>query len=303
MPATACTVIPPLLVIEWLTHVVEELDGKAGSRADHRAALRGDCERCVGLCCVAPPFAASADFALDKAAGVACPNLGSDFRCGIHDRLAAQGFPGCVAYDCFGAGQHVTQVTFACQDWRAAPDLAAQMFDVFAVMRDLHELLWYLSESLTMRPVRPIRGELQLALEEVEALISQDPVTLLGVDRAALRRRAGDLLLRASELARGQTPPRRDLTGKDLLGKDLRCRDLRKALLLGACLIGADLRGADLEGADLRGADLRGADLSGASLAGAIFVVQAQVEAARGDRRTRLPASVSRPARWSHRRR
>ncbi|HEY6597232.1 MAG TPA: pentapeptide repeat-containing protein, partial [Asanoa sp.] len=40
---------------------------------DRRAELRADCTRCVGLCCVAPAFSASADFAIDKPAGRPCP--------------------------------------------------------------------------------------------------------------------------------------------------------------------------------------------------------------------------------------
>ena len=78
-----------------------------------RAHLRADCSRCAGLCCVAPAFAASADFAIDKPAGTPCPNLRDDFRCGIHAAAAASaGFPGCEVFDCFGAGQQLTQVTF-----------------------------------------------------------------------------------------------------------------------------------------------------------------------------------------------
>ena len=49
--------------------------------SDERAHLRADCSRCAGLCCVAPPFAASADFAFDKPAGQPCRHLRADFRC------------------------------------------------------------------------------------------------------------------------------------------------------------------------------------------------------------------------------
>ncbi len=59
-----------------------------------RARLRADCTRCAGLCCVAPAFAASADFAIDKPAGRPCPHLGDDFRCGIHEHLDQRGFHG-----------------------------------------------------------------------------------------------------------------------------------------------------------------------------------------------------------------
>ena len=79
---------------------------------DDRSGLRADCERCFGLCCVALPFAVSADFALDKPAGTPCPNLRGDHRCGIHAKLRPSGFTGCTVYDCFGAGQRVSQVTF-----------------------------------------------------------------------------------------------------------------------------------------------------------------------------------------------
>jgi hypothetical protein len=117
-------------------------------------SLRADCERCFALCCVAPAFSASADFAISKPAGQPCPNLQPDFRCSIHDRLRPRGFGGCTAYDCFGAGQQVAQVTFGGRDWRQAPEIAAQMFDVFGIVRQLHELLWYLTEALTLPPAR-----------------------------------------------------------------------------------------------------------------------------------------------------
>src|SRR3954465_15143997 len=115
--------------------------------ADPRQHLRADCSRCAGLCCVAPAFAASADFAIDKPAGRACPNLQDDFRCGIHAQLRERGFPGCTVFDCFGAGQQLTQTTFGGQSWREAPEPAASQFAVFPVMRQLHEMLWYLTEA------------------------------------------------------------------------------------------------------------------------------------------------------------
>ncbi|GAA2384820.1 pentapeptide repeat-containing protein [Dactylosporangium salmoneum] len=111
------------------------------------AELRADCSRCFGICCVAPAFARSSDFAIDKPAGQPCPNLGDTFGCGIHTRLRERGFPGCTVYDCFGAGQHVAQVIYEGRDWRRDPASAPRMFDVFAAVRILHELMWYLTEA------------------------------------------------------------------------------------------------------------------------------------------------------------
>ena len=111
--------------------------------------------------------------------------------------------------------------------------------------------------------------------------------------------RSVPLLLRASELMRAGVPGRTlSHAGADLAGARLKGASLRGASLRGACLIGADLSDADLRAADLAGADFRDADLSGADLTGSIFLVQSQLDAARGDARTKLPRSRTRPAHW-----
>ncbi|MFJ2032239.1 pentapeptide repeat-containing protein [Streptosporangium sp. NPDC087985] len=264
-----------------------------------RRGLRADCESCFALCCVVPAFSASADFAINKDAGQACPNLRSDFRCGIHTRLRQQGFPGCTVYDCFGAGQKVSQITFGGHDWRRAPRTAKQMFEVFPIMRDLHELLWYLTEALTLQPARPLHGELGLALEETERLTHNSPDALMALDVEAHRRDVNALLLRTSELVRaGVRHKKKDRRGADLIGARLKGADLRGANLRGAYLIGADLRGADLRLADLIGADLRGADLRGADLTESIFLIQSQLDSAKGDTETMVPSSLRPPTHW-----
>ncbi|GGS43195.1 pentapeptide repeat-containing protein [Streptomyces griseoviridis] len=257
--------------------------------------LRGDCARCFGLCCVALPFAASADFALDKEAGRPCPHLGGDDRCTIHARLRPSGFTGCTVYDCFGAGQRVSRVTFGAADRRTDA-----MTEVFPLVRHLHELLWYLTEALTLPAARPVHAGLRRMRERTEELAAGTPGELAALDLAAHRREADGLLTRASRLARAAVRgPRQDRRRADLLGARLRGADLRGADLRGACLIAADLTGADLRGADLIGADLRDTDLTDADLTGAFFLTQPQVTAARGSAGTRLPGSVSRPAHWT----
>ncbi|WP_428831350.1 pentapeptide repeat-containing protein [Actinomadura chokoriensis] len=267
-----------------------------------RAGLKADCASCFGLCCVALPFARSADFAMDKDAGEPCRNLLADFRCGVHAELRQRGFQGCTVFDCFGAGQKVSQRTFAGRDWRGDPDVARGMFQVFPVMRQLHELLWYLAEAVEMPAAEPVRDELRKAYDDVERRTLGRPAELAETDVPAVRERVNALLLRASELARAGVPGRRkDRRGADLIGARLKGADLRGACLRGAYLIAADLRGADLRWADLIGADLRDADLRGADLTGCLFLTRAQLDSARGDAGTRLPAAVGRPAHWAAR--
>ncbi|OMQ12907.1 hypothetical protein A7K94_0221420 [Modestobacter sp. VKM Ac-2676] len=91
----------------------------------------------MALCCVAPAFTASADFAFDKPAGTPCRHLRADTRCNVHAQLRDRGMPGCVVFDCFGAGQRVTALTGADRDWRADPATTAEVFAVLPVMRQL----------------------------------------------------------------------------------------------------------------------------------------------------------------------
>jgi uncharacterized protein YjbI with pentapeptide repeats len=247
-----------------------------------------------------PAFAVSADFALTKPAEEPCPNLQEDFRCRIHAALRDRGFPGCVAYDCFGAGQRVSQETFAGRDWRDEPAVAPLVFAAFRTVRLLHERLWYVNEALSLGPPPELVEKLRSALAETDRLAASAPAELARADLAAHHERVNTLLRRASTLAREALRPRPpDHGGADLVGAALAGANLRAACLRGARLVGANLAGADLRDADFTGADLRGANLSGADLRGALFLVQAQLEAARGDDATQLPASLTRPAHWS----
>ncbi|MDP9117321.1 MAG: pentapeptide repeat-containing protein [Actinomycetota bacterium] len=276
-------------------------DGSEPPRlADERQDLRADCSRCQGLCCVAPAFAKSADFAIDKPAGRACLNLSSDFSCGIHANLRERGFPGCTVFDCFGAGPHVVRVTFDGQDWRQAPEIAASMFAVFNIMRQLKEFAWYLAEAVAALPDGPLRKEVAQAQVQNRGFIDAPAHDLELLEPAAHRAQVGPLLATVSEALRADVPGRgRDRIGDDLIGAELHGADLHGISLRGAYLLGTDLRDANLSRTDLLGADLRGADLRGAHLLTSLFLTQPQLDAAVGDSGTTVPAWLTRPKHWS----
>ncbi len=272
-----------------------------------RSNLRADCEKCFGLCCVSLYFSASEGFPIDKDEGQPCLNLQLDFRCCVHKNLREHGLKGCLGFDCFGAGQKVAQISFGGHDWRETPEDSKQMFEVFLIMRQLHELLWYLTEALTLQPARPIHGALSSMLDETERLTHLSPNYLTELDVAVHRADVNTLLLKTSELVRievrrGQKAHSgRQKTfsrGADLIAADLRRIDLIGANLRGAYLIAANLRGTDLSGTDLIGADFRDADIREADLTRSIFLTQAQLNVAKGDTSTKLPSSLTRPTHW-----
>jgi hypothetical protein len=203
-------------------------------------------------------------------------------------------------FDCFGAGQQVTQGTFGGRDWREGPGVAAAMSAAFGVMRQLNELLWHLTEARARVAGSPLEAEVQAALARTLAQAEQDAAGLAALDVTAARRAVGELLTQVADAVRqGLGYRAADHRGADLIGADLRGVDLRGARLRGAYLLGADLRGADLGAADLLGADLRAADVRGADLGASLFLTRPQLEAARGDAGTTVPPWATWPVHWA----
>lgn len=276
--------------------------GSVGQQSQFTA----DCANCFGLCCTALAFARSADFAFDKPAGDPCTNLAEDYLCTIHPKLRESGFKGCTVFDCFGAGQKVSQHTFGGTSWRDDAGTRTAMFAVFPVVRQLQELLYYLDEALRAPATAPIRSELEEAFLTLAKVTKLPAEQMADVDIDQQREEVAAFLGRASELIRAsaQAKPlpknlrRRITPGADLIGAKLKGTDLRGANLRGAYLIAADLRGADLRGTDVIGADMRDTDLRGANLTEALFLTQLQLNAAHGDITTRLPDTLTYPSHW-----
>ncbi|OZI11690.1 hypothetical protein CEW92_10340 [Bacillaceae bacterium SAS-127] len=272
-----------------------------------RERLTADCTNCFGLCCTALNIAASNDFAINKAAGTPCPNLQEDFRCKIHENLREKGFKGCTVFDCLGAGQQVSQVTFEGQSWREHPEIAEKMFQIFPIMEQLYEMMAFLAEALTYEVSNSLRNRLNKQLEHIQSLTDMEADHLLSLDMIMCRFPVNELLLETSEYVRselsskvfaikkGKTCKGIDWIGKSLKGKDLRTTDLR-----GAYLIAADLRNADLRGVDFIGADLRDANLRGANLSTGMFLTQMQINSAKGNDQTILPPYLQRPSHWTN---
>lgn len=271
-----------------------------------REGLQADCSNCFGLCCTALNIVASSDFGINKAAGTPCPNLQSDFRCQIHNKLRETGFKGCTVFDCLGAGQKVSQGTFKGQDWRVKPEIAETMFRVFPIMEQLHEMIAYTSEALSYKVSSSLSEQLHTQLEQLIELTKLDADKLLSLDIPSYRLPVNKLLMETSEYIRneqiaknlGNKKRKYSYRGVDWAGKQLRGKDLRATDLRGAYLIAADLQNADLRAVDFIGADLRDANLGGANLSTAMFLTQMQINSAKGNKETRLPSFLQRPSHW-----
>lgn len=273
-----------------------------------RAELTADCSKCFGLCCTALHLIASSDFPIDKPEGTPCMNLQSDYSCQIYSELREKGFKGCTVFDCLGAGQVVSQVTFRGQSWRENPEIGEKMFQVFPIMEQIHEMIAYAAEAMSYDIPNALFEKLSEQLKELQKLPELNADELLELDLVMHRSSLNELLTAASDYIREKTiaqlfnkqkdkkfnQTRVDWIGKKLKGEDLRGTDFR-----GAYLIAADMRNADLRAVNFIGADLRDADLSGANLSTSMYVTQMQMNSAHGDKTTKLPPHIQRPSHWT----
>lgn len=101
--------------------------------------LAPDCAACASLCCVALAFDAGGEFAFDKPAGDPCRHL-AHHRCTIHGSSEYDGFAGCKAFDCAGAGQRAVALHGG-RSWQDDLALLAPLSETFRHLRRLHELI------------------------------------------------------------------------------------------------------------------------------------------------------------------
>lgn len=258
--------------------------------------LKIDCEKCSGLCCVALYCMKTDGFPANKEAGVPCKHLESDFRCDMHAQLVSKNMRGCLAYDCFGAGQKVTQTSYGNIDWKSAPDKADEIFQVFLAIVQLHQMEWYLLEALSLNKAEYLEADIQLLIAENEQMTNKPPAEILGLDVEGYREKVNQVLKQVSESIR--TKAAGDKNAKDFFGKDFKKACLKERDFSMAYLIAANLEGCSLAGANFLGADLRDANLKNTDLRECVFLTQMQINSAKGNVQTRIPGYLTRPLSW-----
>ncbi len=259
-----------------------------------------DCEKCCGLCCVALYFSKSDGFPTDKAAGKPCVNLMSDFSCSIHSELIECKMKGCLAYDCFGAGQMVTQSIYHSSDWKSMPEISEQMYKVFLIVWQLHQMLWYLVEASSLVSDSDIKNDIDALINENENITKLSPDEILNFDIDKYKSKINNILWNVTKLVSNANNTRSinkktvDFIGKNFKKQNLDGRDLSMTLLIAANLEGCRLYGTNFLGADLRDANIKNTDLSKS-----IFLTQGQINSAIGNKNTILPSYLSLPISWN----
>lgn len=134
--------------------------------------FRADCSRCCGLCCVVPHQLAVQGFPIDKPAETRCAHLDDLQRCSIHASRQSCGYSACVAFDCFGAGQWITQRLFRGARWTDSPEIADQMFEAYR-----HWISRFEAAALIEAALPHVRDDARCSLEALMARLTSAETT------------------------------------------------------------------------------------------------------------------------------
>lgn len=259
-----------------------------------RILLKSACDKCSGLCCVCLYFSKIGGFPEDKKAGKPCRFLTKDYRCQVHEQLEKLSFKGCIGYDCFGAGQHVVQVLYHGQTYHDRPKQANEIFDVFNIVFKLFQIRYFLIEALSLNDLQKNKETIIRLIIENKNICNYDPQTLLSFDLKEYQKRINPLLKQVCK----QQSNNVDTYALNFLAKNFQNKDMSRLDLSMKLLITANFKGCNFAGTIFLGADTRDADFSNADLENARFLTQGQINVAKGNRFTKLPAHLEYPVTW-----
>ncbi|AKL96061.1 hypothetical protein CACET_c26160 [Clostridium aceticum] len=257
-----------------------------------------DCSKCSGLCCTALFFSKIDGFPENKKAGKPCTKLQSDYRCKIHHELEKRNMKGCIGYDCFGAGQHVTQYIYKGETWQTSQEQSEEIFDVFVIIFQLYQMRYFLEESKIIIPAKELWSDIQNLINENEALCNSTPQSIRDIDIESYRNKVNIILKQVCNyiIKFFKDSDNKDIT--EFLGRNFKKRDMSGLDLGMKLLIASNFDSCIFDGTVFLGADTRDTNFSNSDLREAVFLTQRQINSAKGNRKTKLPGHLDYPVTW-----
>lgn len=148
---------------------------------------------------------------------------------------------GCIGYDCFGAGNFVTQSLYHGESWRSQPTRANEMFAVFQTVFSLFQIRYYLEWVRLIPEASDLQPAAEALIAENLGLCSQSPKTLAALEIDSYRSRANAILKEVcgratKERASGLPLAAEQMLGRRFKNQDLSGLDLSMRLLKGQTL-------------------------------------------------------------------
>ncbi|KAB3533275.1 hypothetical protein F8154_10990 [Alkaliphilus pronyensis] len=205
---------------------------------------------------------------------------------------------GCIGYDCFGAGKHVTQFIYKGKTWQTSKEQAKEIFDVFVIIFQLYQIRYFLEESKIIIPAKGLWSDIQNLINENETLCNSIPQIILDIDMEIYRNKVNIILKQVCECVIKCFKSSGNNRFTEFFGKSFKKRDMSGLDLSMKLLIAANFDSCIFNGSIFLGTDTRDANFSNADLREAVFLTQGQINSAKGNRNTKLPSHLDYPVTW-----
>lgn len=206
---------------------------------------------------------------------------------------------GCIGYDCFGAGQHVTQCIYEGETWQTSQEQSKEIFDVFVIIFQLYQIRYFLEESRIVIPAKELWSDIENLINENDVLCNSTIQSILDIDIEGYRNKVNVLLKQVCAsiiMSFKHNNNKKNLT--EFLGKSFKKRDMSGLDLSMKLLIATNFDSCIFDGTIFLGADTRDANFSNADLRESVFLTQGQINSAKGNRSTKLPKHLDYPVTW-----
>lgn len=201
---------------------------------------------------------------------------------------------GCLTYECFGAGQKVTQIYESRGNWSTNPKQRKEIYGMFLIMTQLYQMRWYLIQAHNINLSSEANEEIRLLIQENEQITALEPNRLLGYNLDTYREKTNKILkLIIEQISTPHNEKSKNFLGKNFKGKNLNGRDLSMSLMIATNLENCSLQRTNFLGADMRDANVKNTDLSES-----LFLTQMQINSTKGNAATKLPLYLTRPSGW-----
>ncbi len=259
-------------------------------------SLTINCKECSALCCVALYCNKIDGFPENKSAGIPCKYLETDFKCKIYTQLDSKHLKGCVAYDCFGAGQKATKLVKPLGNWKTNQNIKKDFFNVFEKLRLLNQMMWYLLEAYTYCDDTDLNTVISLIHQNSK--ITQLDLVDLNTENIDEYRLLVNKFLKSITLIYALDAAF-VLKNSMQMGKDFTNQNLDRSNLSMACLIASNLESCRLIDTNFLGTDLRDVNVCNADLSESLFLTQFQINSMIGNKNTKLPEGLIAPLKWN----
>ncbi|MEG0457218.1 MAG: pentapeptide repeat-containing protein, partial [Oscillospiraceae bacterium] len=187
---------------------------------------------------------------------------------------------GCLAYDCFGAGQKTTQHFINNINWKQDTAKNHDIFQTFQIIFQLNQMQWYLLDAFLLISDNDLKTKIEDFIYENEKITNSGINEILNFNVEDYRFKINKILKQVCNTFSlyDYKNKQKNYLGYDFKNENIIGKDFSMALLINANFENCILHNVNFLGADIRDSNLKNADLSHS-----VFLTQMQINSAKGN--------------------